>query len=445
MMMSMTKGLCPECGQLIPAEKESHNGSVFMRKTCSGHGEFRTRVSSNETRFFDRTYEVPGKRVHHCFESQGMGRTGCPEECGYCPEHKQHVCTGLIEITGRCNMDCPVCYAHSLKKTDISFDEFKSRLNTLLIAENGTLEVLQISGGEPLLHPRFREFLDYACTKSIGRILINTNGLLLLENRTLYKHIKKLKDRVEIYLQYDGSNEAAVVKLRGRALNNLKLRIIDALDKDGVKICLTATIFRDNIDQVKNILQLAVERENISGITLQRLAKIGAAEDRGFEHVLVDDIIGALAESGYFNQQDIISLPCSHINCTFLAFLFCSETQVFSLLDHIEYTDHIDELSDRIAFDEKILEYARDCSCSFTRFFKKPGNEYERLKEFFLNAKMSSHEDMKILRVLVKNFMDVDTFDSERVQKCCVGVSAGNERIVPFCVYNNLHRGELLE
>ncbi len=36
---------------------------------------------------------------------------GCPYDCGLCEDHLQQVCCVLLEVTQRCNLHCPVCFA----------------------------------------------------------------------------------------------------------------------------------------------------------------------------------------------------------------------------------------------------------------------------------------------------------------------------------------------
>ena len=433
------QSLCPQCDSLIDTAISVEDESVIMTKTCKDHGTFKELLALDSERFFDKTYDVPGKSVHTYY---GTSEKGCPHDCGFCSDHKQHICTGLIEITGRCNLQCPICYAHSLDREDITFQEFKKRLETLLEAERDELEVLQISGGEPLVHPEFIEFLKYAYTKKIKRILINTNGLVILEDKELLNTLIDMKDKVEIYLQFDGFNEDAILKLRGKNLLDQKRALIEMLDVNEIKITLAVTIFKDNIGEIHGILNHALEIKNISGITFQRLALVGAAENDDFNTVIQDDIIAALAETDYFNKEDIVPLPCSHPQCTSLAFLLSHDGEAHSVSNFVNYSEHKDILSNKVAFDEAILEYAKKniSCCTIGDIFMNNKKGFEAFKQFFMQSRQSTYNNMKILRVMIKNFMDHTTFDTDRIKKCCIGVSTGDEKIIPFCVYNNISR-----
>ena len=433
-MKQKTKALCPVCLETVEAVKEQKGSDVWLHKTCVKHGSFSVKIAKDAARFFDKTYDVKGKP----FKAITKFKDNCGEDCGWCEKHKQHICTGLIEVTDSCNMSCPICYFGKKASKHISVEEFKKRLNTLLTVEKGHLDVLQISGGECLLHPKFKEILQTALKEDIGRILINTNGLKLLEDKDIFELIKKHKDRVEIYLQFDGFDDEVYKTLRGKTLLKQKQEILDLLNKAEIKICLAVTVYQGNLKEIPAILKLSTELKHVSGITFQRLTKVGSAAGTEIPSVFQEDILLAIANSGYMKYKDIIPLPCSHENCTSLGFLFCQGKKVYSLGDYVDFSKCKAQISNRIAFDKTILDYMQKnvCKCFVGRVL---GSNFmlDKLQEF-AQGKGSCHKDMKIVRIIVKNFMDADTFDWQRAQKCCTGVSVGNGKVVPFCIHNTL-------
>ncbi len=433
-MQIETQSLCPTCLRTIPAAKYTKGKDVFIEKTCPEHGHFVAQVAKDAKRFFDKRFDVEGKKFNPVCSFHG----NCGEDCGWCDEHRQHVCTGLIEITEECNLSCPVCYFGKRSSTHLSLAEFKARLDTLMKVESGYLEVLQLSGGECLIHPDFCRILDEALKANIGRILINTNGLCLLSDDAVFNKIKENKDRVEVYLQYDGTDDDVYQLLRGHSLSKAKQEIIAKLNDSEIKICLAVTVCQSNLKEIPAILDLATKMRHISGITFQRLTKVGRADGTPIPSVLQEDILLAIERSGLMAYKDMIPLPCSHENCTSLGLLFCLGDKVYSLGDYVDYTKCTDKLSNRIAFDKTILDYVKKdiCNCFVGRML---GSTFllGKLQEF-ATGNGSCHNDMKIIRILVKNFMDPGTFDFERVKKCCTGISAGNGKVIPFCIHNAL-------
>lgn len=431
-MKQETQSLCPVCLATVPALKVIRGKDVFLEKTCAEHGTHVVQIAKDAHRFFDKTFDVPGKPFTPICTFDGH----CGEDCGWCDAHRQHVCTGLIEVTDCCDLSCPICYFGEKSKNHISLAEFRARLETLLKVENGKLEILQISGGECLVHPEFCALLNEALKHDIGRIVVNTNGLALLRNEAVFEKIAANRDRVEVYLQFDGFDDAVYEALRGRRLLSEKQQILKKLNETEIKICLAVTVYQGNLGQVPAILKLATETKHISGVTFQRLTKVGSAASYPLPSVLQEDILLAIAKSGMMGYKDMVPLPCSHENCTSLGFLFCLGDTVHSLGDYIDLSRCKETISNRIAFDKKVLDYIRRdiCDC-----FVGPNGSFmmDKLKEF-AEGGASLHKDMKIVRIVVKNFMDADTFDFERVQKCCTGVSAGKGKVIPFCIHNAL-------
>ena len=433
-MKIKTESLCPICLESISAVKTKKGQDIFLEKSCSEHGFFKTHIAKDAKRFLDKTFDVKGKEFQPTCKFSGQ----CGHDCGWCDQHQQHICTGLIEITDSCNMSCPICYFGKKSAHFISLEEFKNRLNTLLFVEKGHLDVLQISGGECLVHPHFLDMLDIALQSNITRILINTNGLELLHQKKIFETIKKNKDKVEIYLQFDGFNDSVYQVLRGRDCLKDKLEIVQKLNENEIKICLAVTVYQGNLDQIPKILDFAIQTKHISGITFQRLTRVGSALSAQVPSVLQEDILLSIADSGYMSYKDMIPLPCSHENCTSLGFLFCQGDKVYSLGDYVDFTKCKNQISNRIAFDKTILDYMQKnvCKCFVGKML---GSSFmlEKLQDF-ASGNGSCHKDMKIIRILVKNFMDAETFDWERAKKCCTGVSVGNGKVVPFCVHNAL-------
>ena len=433
-METKTESLCPMCLKRIPAVKAVEGQEVWMTKECPAHGVFRNRVAKDAKRFMDDSFSAPAKP----FTSSCAYHGDCGKDCGWCERHEQHICTGLVEITDACDLRCPVCYFGEKRESFISLDEFKRRLQTLLDVENGRLDVLQISGGECLIHPQWEDMMAWTLTQNVGRIVLNTNGLALLDDATLGK-IARHNDKVEIYLQFDGFDDAVYRALRGRAFVAEKLSILKRLDTAAIKTCLAVTVYEGNLTEIPAILRLSTEMRHISGVTFQRLTKVGDARNVALSSVFQEDILVAIVASGFMRYQDMIPLPCSHENCTSLGFLFCMGDKVYSLGEYVYYAKCKDIMSNRLAFDQTVLDYMKKnvCDCFVGRVL---GNHpvLKKLQDFAQHGSGSCHGDMKIVRVLVKNFMDADTFDFGRARKCCSGVSIGDGRIVPFCIHNAL-------
>lgn len=219
--LGATQSLCPECLALVPAKIVERNGRVYFRKRCPTHGPREDYVCS-DVHWFDRTdYSLPGK-VPELFGT--APDRGCPYDCGLCSEHEQHTCIGLVEINSACNLECPMCFAGSGPGGDhLSVQDCQRAIDRLVEVE-GRPEIVQLSGGEPTIHPQFMEVCRYACDQPIDIVMINTNGIRLAHDRRLVEQLAELRHRIEIYLQMDGFNDDGCRTLRGESLVETKLR-----------------------------------------------------------------------------------------------------------------------------------------------------------------------------------------------------------------------------
>lgn len=286
--------------------------------------------------------------------------------------------------------------------------------------------------------------MDEALKFDIRRIVVNTNGLAFLNNENVFNKIKLLNEKIDIYLQFDGFDDNVYKILRGKPLLKEKLAIIDKLNNADIKMHLAVTVYKDSLKEIPKILKFATEVKHVSGITFQRLTKVGSALETEIESVFQEDILLAMAESKLLAYQDMIPLPCSHENCTSLGFLLCTKDKIYSMGDYIDYTKCKSAISDKLVFDKTVLDYLKNnlCSCFVGKVFGN-ASVLDALKDFVKSDK-TTYKDMKVIRLIVKNFMDIDTFDWERAKKCCTAVSIGNGKVIPFCV-NNIMKGTLWE
>ncbi|MHB9095013.1 MAG: (Fe-S)-binding protein [Eubacteriales bacterium] len=155
--LEITRSICPVCHRLVDAEIQVKNNRVLMHKRCPEHGWFASLVSSDFGNYqTSQKYNKPGTLPLH-FASEV--KNGCPEDCGLCPEHKQHTCLGIIEVTDVCNLQCPICFADASGKSFLTIEQISDMLDLYVKCE-GQPEVVQFSGGEPTLHPDLFEMLE---------------------------------------------------------------------------------------------------------------------------------------------------------------------------------------------------------------------------------------------------------------------------------------------
>jgi len=170
-----TTSLCDECLALVPAKILIEDGQVFYQKRCRVHGTRRVLVATDAAYWrLCHDYLKPGDRP---LALQTHTERGCPYDCGLCPDHEQHSCLALIDVNEACNLTCPVCFSDSSPQRPLHRPLVEiERMMDALVASEGEPDLLQISGGEPTIHPEILEILAAAKRRPIRHVMLNTNG-----------------------------------------------------------------------------------------------------------------------------------------------------------------------------------------------------------------------------------------------------------------------------
>ena len=468
--LGTTQSLCPDCLELVPAKIVERSNRIYFRKTCPTHGQ-REDFVCGDASWFDRTdYSLPGK-VPVSFGVEPM--KGCPYDCGMCSEHEQHTCIGLLEITSNCNLECPMCFAVSGPGgRNLTFDECRACIDRLVEVE-GQPEILQLSGGEPTVHPDFHRIHQYACDQPIDIVMINTNGVRLANDRRFLDQVASLKHRTEIYLQFDGFCDEGYSLLRGKSLLETKLQAIERLGEVGLNTILVCTVQPGvNDTEVGRMVDFAIERPWITGVSFQPATYSGryvmpeVLEDR----ITFPDIIHGIVQQSDHNwlQSDFSPLPCAHPNAHTLAYAYRQNGQVLPLARFIDLENHLDLLSGRITFNRQraqdlIAEYLgrQPCAvggCSPVEIIQQLATlespesksssddlspaQIEAAIGFFTSAMTQQLDPADMFRITTTTFMDAYNFDVRQLMKSCVHFLLPSGHVIPFSAYNVLYREE---
>ncbi len=312
-----TTSLCETCLSPVPAKILIDGDNVYYQKRCREHGVQKSLVST-DAEYFRRTkdYLKPGDRP---LSLQAKTDYGCPLDCGLCADHEQHSCLALIEINQACNLSCPVCFAESStsKTGQRSLAEVETMLDTLVESE-GEPDLLQISGGEPTIHPEFFEILEAAQRRPIRHIMINTNGIRIAKDAEFSERLASYGPGLEIYLQFDSLKRSALMNLRGADLRKIRLDALARLEALNLSTTLVVTVKAGvNDGEVGEIIRFALTYKCVRGVTFQPVQDAGRNDgfDKKANRVLLTDIRRSIAaDSGVFSAADMVPLPCSPEN-----------------------------------------------------------------------------------------------------------------------------------
>src|SRR3954470_9782799 len=288
---SFSKGLCPTCKRPVDGVRVIRGGKVYLRKQCPNHGQSEGLISGDADWFLKSlTYIKEGSvPLKHSTKVSGGG----PTDCGLCPDHEQHSSLPIIEITNHCNLECPICIVQNRNNYNMTREEF-GRILDGLVEKEGTLETINLSGGEPTLHPQFLEFLDMARAKTeISRVSISTNGLKVATDYAFCEELAKRK--VYVSLQLDALSNPALRVLRGGGDQRAaKEKALSNLERAGVRTTIVSTIAKGVNDQhIGDCIKLLYERDFILSLTFQPAAYTGYGGEHFAPH----------------NPMDVITIP----------------------------------------------------------------------------------------------------------------------------------------
>jgi uncharacterized radical SAM superfamily Fe-S cluster-containing enzyme len=424
-------------------------GAVYLRKRCPAHGWHEALVISDADWYLNSLkYNKPGSVPHRFATAVDKG---CPSDCGLCPEHQQHTCLGIIEVTTRCNLSCPTCFADSGDGFDLTLGQVEAMVDRLIQSE-GQPEVVQVSGGEPSLHPQILHILGAIKQRGVRHVMLNTNGLRLAEDSDFVKDLAGIKPLV--YLQFDGLGVESHERLRGRDLRDVKRKALDRLADAGLKTVLVATLVKGiNEGEIGEILRFGLEHPAVLGVSYQPATFTGRCmEGRDpMDRITLTDVLHRLEEQteGSFQVSDFRPVPCPYPTCSACTYAFIDGEKVLPITRLLDVDEYLDFVTNRVAPDlsaelQPILEELWSMGAVM-------GSEVTtgNLNCIACDCGVSISPDAPDLRrhffmVQVHGFMDVHSFDVKRLMKCCIHQLLPDGRAMPFCSYNNLgHREQV--
>ncbi|MFJ7729199.1 radical SAM protein [Neobacillus sp. NPDC097160] len=265
---------------------------------------------------------------------------GCPYDCGLCPDHEQHSCLTLLEITERCNLKCPICYAESSpqKGSFRSLEKIEFMLDNIIKNERHA-DIVQISGGEPTIHPQFFDILDMAKSRPIRHIMVNTNGLRIANDKEFVKRLAAYSPGFEIYLQFDSFEKEALEELRGVDLREIRQKAIENLNEYNISTTLVVTLKKGlNDHEVGKIIQYGLKQKCVRGVTFQPIQAAGRLEefDPSINRLTLSEVRQMIIDqSNVFGSKDIIPVPC-HPDCLAMGYALKQGGEVIPLTGLID-------------------------------------------------------------------------------------------------------------
>ena len=442
--LGRTQSICPRCRRLLDAELVIRDGKVVLSRRCPDHGGFEAVVYGDAERYLEiQCFSRPGESPR---QRQTEVVRGCPHDCGICPEHAQHTCLGVIEVNTACNLDCPICFAESGTGANghgysLTLEEAEAMLDAFVAAE-GEPESVQLSGGEPSIHPRILEMLAAARARGIPLVMLNTNGIRLARDPDFAPALAVLG--VHVYLQFDGFDEATQMAIRGKPLTAEKLRALDRCAEAGVSVSLAAAIERDlNEHEVGRIIRFGTEHPAVTGVFFQPVTHSGRylVESDPLDKLTNSDVIEAIARQlpAWFRPEDFVPVPCCSPSCRSATFALYDGRDLIPLPRLVDVEHYLDKVTNRAVPDLDVREALEGLWSA--KAAGGSGPVAERLGCVACARAIPAELREVAARgfmIVVQDFQDPYTLDVEKLRKCCVSEITPDGRLIPFCAYNSV-------
>jgi 7,8-dihydro-6-hydroxymethylpterin dimethyltransferase len=440
--------ICSTCYRKIEGKIVFQDGAVYMLKRCPAHGNERVLIA-DDVDYYRRCREIFIKPPEMPLAFNTPVHWGCPYDCGLCADHQQHSCLSLIEVTDHCNLHCPICYAESgpSRQQYRTLDHIQ-RMIDAVVRNEGEPDVVQISGGEPTLHPDFFAILDRAKAAPIRHLMVNTNGIRIAEDEVFAKRLAGYMPDFEVYLQFDSFERHSLMTLRGADLRDIHTRALERLNRLGVSTTLVVTLKKGlNDGEIGRILDFALEQPAVRGVTFQPIQAAGRLEqfDPSTDRLTLTEVRRKILEqTSVFRPEDLLPVPC-HPDSLAMGYALKAGGTVVPLTGLIDPKVLIEGGRNTIVYEQD--EAVRQGVFNLFATNHSPESSVESLRDLLcclprLSAPAALGYE-NIFRVLIMQFIDAHSFDVRSVKKTCVHIVHPDGRIIPFDTYNMFYRDGL--
>lgn len=440
-----TISLCPTCLRRVDAKIVFEEGNVYMFKNCPQHGFSKVLIATDveyykSIRNYNKPSETPlrfNTKTHY----------GCPYDCGLCQDHEQHSCLTVVEITDRCNLTCPTCYAMSSPHygRHRTVEEVERMLD-IIVANEGEPDVVQISGGEPTIHPDFFEILDIAKRKPIRHLMVNTNGIRIAKDPEFAARLATYMPDFEIYLQFDSFRASALEQLRGKDLTDIRIKAIETLNALNLSTTLVVTLQKGvNDDEIGKIIEFALQQRCVRGVTFQPTQIAGRLEnfDPATDRITMTDVRrGILEQTNVFQPNDLIPVPCNP-DALVMGYALKLAGQVFPMTRYIDPAHLLNNSRNTIVYEQDSALHQQLLKIFSTGIsVDRVENNFKQLLCCLPQIEAPGLGYDNLFRIIIMRFIDAYDFDVRAIKKSCVHIVHKDGRIIPFETMNMFYRDE---
>ncbi|WP_142685667.1 radical SAM protein [Chitinophaga polysaccharea] len=440
-----TLSICSTCLRRVDAKVIFEDEKVFMVKHCPHHGKEKVLIATDinyykNTRNYNKPSEAPLK-------TNTSTHYGCPYDCGLCKDHEQHSCLSVIEVTDRCNLTCPTCYAMSSPHygRHRTLEEIEQMLD-IIVENEGQPDVVQLSGGEPTIHPQFFEILDIAKRKPIRHLMINTNGVRIAKDKEFTARLATYMPDFEVYLQFDSFKPEALERMRGKDLTDVRKQALENLNEVNLSTTLVVTLQRGvNEDEIGAIIEYALKQPCVRGVTFQPVQVAGRTDgfDPATDRITLTEVRQRILEqSPVWNDHDIIPVPCNP-DALAMAYALKIDGQVYPLTRYVDPAILLNNSKNTIVYEQDERLHQHILKIFSTGISTDAAvNDMQSLLCCLPQVQAPGLDYTNLFRIVIMRFLDAYDFDVRAIKKSCVHIVHKDGRIIPFETMNLFYRDD---
>jgi 7,8-dihydro-6-hydroxymethylpterin dimethyltransferase len=445
------RGMCRTCRRIVPARVFFRDGSVWQEGLCETCDNEPVLIASDKQWYLSEVLKARPDRSPLGFAAPPT--RGCPNDCGPCTWHANSCQLPVLSITNACNLNCPLCFTYNRPDRiyHMSVEEM-TRTVDWIVESSGPVDLINITGGEPTLHPQLLDILQCCRRDEIGRITMNSNGLRLADDIELCEQLAELG--VCVILSFNTFDGRTSSQLHGRDLVDVKLKAIDNLTRAGVRMTLLNVMIRDtNEESIAGIFDLMRKNDHILSLTVQTMTYTGQGGGKwpARKHMPVDEATREVCEqsAGMLKPSDFMPRPSTHPLCYSLCYMIKSDDAFLPFLrfaapEKIEpllKASYLIRLGDDDSFFREAINslYARGETENLAVFRKLVEDLYPSGRALSQFERQGLAESA-IRTVYIHSHMDEDTFDCSRAMLCGDLVPSEPGKLIPACTYNMFYR-----
>jgi 7,8-dihydro-6-hydroxymethylpterin dimethyltransferase len=436
-VLVQTSSVCPECLKRIPAERVAYGSEVYLEKTCPEHGFTRTILWRGTPDYPSWMREkIPNHPAHPLTEVQD----GCPFDCGLCAGHHQEPCCVLLEVTQRCDLGCPICFASAGQSAESDPDLATIQMWFETQLKAGGPFNIQLSGGEPCQRDDLPEIIRLGKGMGFTYFQLNTNGLRIAHDLPYLQALKDAGLNV-VYLQFDGVDDAIYRVIRGRDLLAEKEAAIRNCEQLELGVVLVPTVVPGvNSENIGAIIRFALEHyPTVRSIHYQPVAYFGRypSAPRNEDRITIPELLQNLEAqtNGLVHLTDFQPKGSENSYCSFHAsYIIMADGS----LRPIKPTSNNSCCAKSDDAKEGLQRSKEFVARHWVRFDPKQASPASGSSSPSLGGwdELLERARTHLFSISGMAFQDAWNLDLELLQDCCIMETAPDGRLIPFCAYN---------